>query len=99
MITYNEFLANAEAEDIRVMNLLSQGQRIRFNDAAEADAMFQRIARLDTAGFVLRASRSYERIDNTLWQVFDGLIDPIAATYLARAASERVQLSRLPLPV
>ena len=28
MISYEDFLANADAEDIRVMNLLSQGQTI-----------------------------------------------------------------------
>jgi hypothetical protein len=98
MITYDQFLANAEAEDIRVLNLLSQGQEIKFNDGAEADAMFQRIVRLDSAGFVLRVTRAYFRIDGMLWQSFTALIDPVASTYLAQAAAERVQLSRLPLP-
>ncbi|WFC43169.1 hypothetical protein [Pseudoxanthomonas sp. SE1] len=98
MISYEDFLTNAEPEDIRVMNLLSQGQTISFEDSSEAEAMFQRIARLDGAGFVLRASRHYERVDGVLWQRFEGLIDPVAANYLARAASERVQLSREPLP-
>lgn len=98
MITYEEFLANAEAEDIRILNLLSQGQEIKFTDGAEADTMFQRVVRLDTAGFIVEASRSYRRIDGVLWQTFSALIDPVASTYLARAASERILLSRLPLP-
>jgi len=98
MISYEDFLTNADSEDIRVMNLLSQGQTISFNDGGEAEAMFQRVVRLDSAGFILRASRHYERVDGVLWQRFDGLIDPVAANYLARAASERVQLSRDPLP-
>lgn len=97
MITYDQFLANAEAEDIRVLNLLSQGQEIRFTDAVAADTFFQRVLRLDTAGFLLEASRKYRRIDGVLWQAFTAIIDPAASAYLARAASERVQLSRLPL--
>lgn len=97
MIDYPQFLANADSEDIRVMNLLSQGQTVSFSDAAEADAMFARIARLDEAGFVVRASRHYERVDGTLWQRFEGLIEPVAAGYLAKAASERVLLSRDPI--
>jgi hypothetical protein len=98
MIDYTTFLAQAQAEDIRVLNLLSMGQSLQFNATAEADAMFQRIVRLDDAGFVLRASRHYERRDGVRWQILEALIDPIAATYLARAASERVLLSRVPLP-
>jgi hypothetical protein len=98
VIDYPTFLAQAQAEDIRVLNLLAQGQALQFTNASEADAMFQRIVRLDTAGFVLRASRTYERRDGVMWQVFEALIDPIASGYLAQAASERVLLSRVPLP-
>lgn len=98
MITYDQFIANAETEDIRVLNLLAQGQEIKFNVAVEADTFFQRIQRLDTAGFVLRANRAYFRVGGVLWQGFTALIDPAASVYLARAAAERVQLSRLPLP-
>lgn len=98
MITYAEFLANAQPEDIRVMNLLAQGQKLEFNDPAEAESMFQQILRLDSAGFVLRAARVYERRSGVLWQSFEALIDPVASTYLAKAASERVLLSREPLP-
>jgi hypothetical protein len=98
VITYAEFLANAQPEDIRVMNLLAQGQKLEFNDPAEAESMFQQILRLDTAGFVLRTARVFERRSGVLWQSFDALIDPVASTYLAKAASERVLLSREPLP-
>lgn len=98
MIDYATFLALAQAEDIRVMNLLAQGQRLEFNDPAEADAMFLQIGRLDEAGFILRMSRHYERRSGVLWQGFDAVIDPVASTYLAQAASERVRLSRDPLP-
>ena len=98
MISYPEFLANAQAEDIRVLNLLAQGQRLEFSSPAEADAMFQHIERLDSAGFVIRVSRVYERRSGVLWQSFEALIEPVASTYLAKAASERVLLSREPLP-
>ncbi|WP_396616810.1 hypothetical protein ACHZ97_04330 [Lysobacter soli] len=98
MITYEQFLADTEVEDIRVLNLLSQGQRIQFNDLAQATAMGERVARLEDAGLVLRWTHSRERVDGAIWHGFDGLVDPVAAAYLARAASERVVLSRNPLP-
>lgn len=99
MIDYPTFLQLAESEDIRVMNLLSQGQTLEFDEPAEADAMFLRILRLDEAGFIVRLSRHYTRRDGIVWQGFEALIEPSASTFLARAASERVQLSRDPLPV
>ena len=68
------------------------------NDPAEADAMFLRILRLDEAGFVLRISRHFTRREGVVWQGFEALIEPAASTYLATAASERVRLSRDPLP-
>lgn len=99
MIDYPTFLANAEPEDIRLMNLLSQGHKLTYTDDAEARAVFQRIQRLDTAGFVVRCSHHYERRNGVLHQSFEALIEPAAAVYLADAASERIQLSREPLPV
>lgn len=98
MITYDQFIANAEPEDIRVLNLLSQGQEIKFSVAADADAMFQRLVRLESAGFLLRTNRAYYRVDGVLWQSFTALIEPAASVYLAQAASERLALSRDPLP-
>ena len=98
MIDYPTFLANAEPEDIRLMNLLSQDHKLTYTDPAEADAVFQRIQRLDTAGFIVRCSHHYERRDNALLQSFEALIVPAAAVYLADAASERIRLSRDPLP-
>lgn len=98
MIRYDDFIANASAEDIRVLNLFAMGQRIEFNDPVQADAMFAQVERLDAAGFIIRANRGYERRSNVLWQTFEAFIEPVAANYLARAASERVQLSREPLP-
>ena len=74
------------------------GQPIRHTDPAEADAVFARIVRLEGAGFILRASRAYERRDGVLWQSFEAVVEPAATGYLARAASERIQLSRAPLP-
>ena len=98
MISYDEFIANASADDIRILNLFAMGQKIEFNDPAQADAMFAQVERLDAAGFVIRAHRGYERRAGALWQTFEAFIEPVAANYLARAASERVQLSREPLP-
>lgn len=98
MISYEQFLQLADAEDIRVLNLLSQGQSLKFDNAGDADQLFARIERLDTAGFVIRASRHYERREGTMWQSFEALIDPVASTFVAKAASERVLISRDPLP-
>lgn len=98
MISYAQFLASAQPEDIRVMNLFAMGQKIEFDNAAQADDMFARVGRLDSAGFVLRMSRTYENRAGVVWQRFEAFIDPVASTYLSTAAAERVQLSRLPLP-
>lgn len=98
MISYAEFLALAQPEDIRVLNLLAQGQKLEFNNPAEADAMFQQFERLDSAGFIIRFNRAYERRSGVLWQSFDALVEPVASIYLATAASERVLYSRDPLP-
>lgn len=98
MIDYATFLALAEAEDIRVLNLLAQGHKLQFNVAEEAEAMQARIDRLDAAGFVVRDSRHRERRSDGLWIIFEALIEPAASIYVANAASERVQLSRDPLP-
>ncbi|WP_296280537.1 hypothetical protein [Pseudoxanthomonas sp.] len=99
MISYEQFLALAEGEDIRVLNLLSQGQVIQFDNAADADVMQARIDRLDTAEFLLRATRHRDLRDGVRWHVFEAIVDPVASTYVAKAAAERVALSREPLPV
>lgn len=88
--SYEEFITTTDAEDARVMNLFAMDQMIEFNNDADADAMFARLERLDTAGYVLNFSRKYERREGVRWQSFEAFIQPTAAAYLARAASERI---------
>lgn len=98
MISYEQFLQLAESEDIRVLNLLSQGQLQKFDNPAEADQMQARVDRLEAAGFLLRATRHREIREGVVWHSFEALIEPVASTYVAKAAAERVQLSRELLP-
>lgn len=99
MLSYPEFLAQTPIDDVRLLNLISQGQQIKFDNAPEADAMYEQLNRLEQDGLLLRFERSYERVDGVRWYLFEGIVDPVAAVYLANAASERLVLSRDPLPV
>lgn len=99
MISYDQFVATIEAEDIRVLNLFAMGQRPTFNDTVEGDAMLARAMRLFDAGLLLRPTLSWEKRDGATWRIFEGFVDPAAAAYLARIASERVLIHRDPLPV
>lgn len=98
MITYEQFIQLAEPQDIFTLNELSQGHAPAFNDGAEADVYFARIVRLNDAGFIVKASRHYEPKEGVMWQSFTAVIDPQATVYLARAAMERVIISRDPIP-
>lgn len=98
MISYDIFLQEANTDDVKLMNLFAMGQRISTTDAAEADLYHAAIQRLFEAQVVTRAVQGWEWKSDTLWYTFDATVDPVAAGYLATAASERLTLSRLPLP-
>lgn len=99
IITYETFLAQAQPADVQALNFLAMNQSVKTQDPVEADAMQAQGQRLFDAGLLTRLTRSLDRAsDGTVWHVFEGRVDPVGATYVARAASERLTLSRLPIP-
>lgn len=98
MITYDEFIANVNENDLAMLTEFVQGHRITAITAPEADALFAQAQRLFTAGLVWRVTRGYEMKSGMIEYSFDGFVDPIAAGYIAKACKERVILSRDPLP-
>lgn len=98
MISYNDFIANVNEADLAMMTEFIQGNRITTTVAAEADALYAQAERLFTAGVVFRVVRGWELKGGVLEYSFDGYVDPVGAGYIAKAAKERVVLSREPLP-
>ena len=99
--TYAEFLQGAEETDVRLMNFFAMGQRISTQDPVEADQFYAALERLFGYEVLTRAVRGWERRNDGVWYTFDAVIDPVAATYVARAAMERLIFSRdeaLPTP-
>lgn len=97
MISYEDFLANAQEADVRALALLCNGEVVRTNNAQEAEGYQAMGVRLFDAGLLSRFRRSLEVINNQPWHVFDGQVHPVAITYIATAAMERVVLSRDPI--
>lgn len=98
MITYAEFIANVNQDDLGMLTAFAQGNRSATRNAAEADALFTQVTRLFTAGLIWRVVRGYEQKSDGMEYQFDGYLSPVAFGYVAQAARERVILSRLPLP-
>jgi len=98
LIDYNTFLANAQQNDVRALGLLCNGEVVKTPDAAEADGYQAIGVRLKNAGLLTRFRRSLEVINGQDWHVFDGRVDPVAITYVAQCAMERIKLSRDPIP-
>ena len=98
LITYEVFLANAQEQDIRALALLAQGELVKTMDSVEADSYEAAGVRLYNAGLLTRMRRSMEVIGTDTWHVFDGRVAPVAVTYVANAAMERVKLSRSVIP-
>jgi hypothetical protein len=98
MIDYNTFLANVQDEDIRMMTLAANGQRIVTQSATEADAYQAELTRLFTNGLLTRAERGWEMKDGILWHTFDAVVEPLAIAYIIQLAMERYKINRNPLP-
>lgn len=97
MISYNDFLANAQESDVRALGLLANGEVVKTNDAAEAETYQAIGTRLYNAGLLTRFRRSLEVLSGNTWHVFDGRVDPVAINYIATCAMERIKLSRDPI--
>lgn len=98
MITYANFLALAKPTDVELMTLLAMSERVAVNTEAEAIAINATMDRLFGAEVITRGGYFKERKDGVVWYVFEGRVDPVAATYLSRATKERIQLAQTPAP-
>lgn len=86
LISFADFLANANAADVRALALLAGDEVIKTQDAAEADTYQALGVRLFNAGVVTRFRRSIEVIGGDVWHVFDGRVPVAARVYVADAA-------------
>ena len=101
IISYAGFLANAQAADILALSILAQGIVVKTQDPVEADAYEAQCERLFQPGVecLVRFQRGKERDSSgNVWHTFEGRVDPVAANYVAKAASERVHYSREEVP-
>ena len=97
-ISYNDFLANVNGDDLAVMTTFTVGGAINTINVEEADGVFNQCVRLYEAGMVSAVRREYAEQNSVLQQTFQGVITPVGAGYLVRLARERLVLSRDPLP-
>lgn len=97
MIDYNTFLANVTDEDVRMMTLAANGQRIATQSPTEADAYQTELTRLFNNGLLKRAERGWELENGVLWHTFDAVVEPLAIAYLIQLAMERYKIHRNPL--
>lgn len=99
LISYNDFIANAQEADINALAILAAGTQVKTTNASEADGYQAQCQRLYDAGLLTRFARGLEMTsDGVSWHTFDGRLAPEAVPYIAQAAKERVLLSRNPIP-
>ena len=99
MISYNDFLANVTAEHLQLLAEFVLGRRVKLLTEQEAAPYRQRAVELFESELVWRVVEGRERDNGQVWITFDAYVAPQAQAYVTQAARERVQLSRLPLPV
>lgn len=90
MVTYEEFLQQVNEGDMAMLLEFAQGRRVLTRESVEADALFSQATRLFEAGLVWRVVRGYEQKADAVEHQFDGYTSPLAYTYIAQAARERV---------
>lgn len=99
IITYEVFIANVQEADLRMLSLLAGGDTMKTQDPVEAESFKQQGIRLYSAGLLGRFRQSVEILNEDSWYVHDALVKPMALTYVAQCAMERVMLSRDPVVV
>lgn len=86
MITYAEFLQQATVRDLTILTLIAHKQVIRTDNLGDAEAYMADLTRLFNAGLISQGRRAYERINGTVYQSFDAILEPAAVTYMAQLA-------------
>ena len=72
--------------------------RIAPTDTAQADAIRQQCLDLYNSELLDRVAEGYERVGTETWRTFDGYVNDVAHGYVNRLATDRIALSREPLP-
>lgn len=98
MISFEEFLQNANPDDVRALAILAGGELIKTQDAVEADTYQAIGVRLKQAGLLSRFRRSLEDIGDSEWHVFDGRVKTAALIYVADAAKFHIEYLRAATP-
>lgn len=96
--SYNDFLTTILASDLKLLALWAMGERTATTDETEAAGFKAAGDRLYAAGLLERFNPAVELRSETNWYTFDGRLAPQAVPYVAYAASERIVLSRDPIP-
>lgn len=97
--TYEAFIAGVQEADIRALAFLTNANIIESSDNVEADAIKAQLTRLFQYEMINKPTEKFDRRnDGTIWRQFEARVEPIALNYIARAAMERVILSRDPIP-
>lgn len=97
MISYEVFIQNVQEADLRMLSLLAGGDTMKTQDPVEAEVFKAQGIRLFSAGLLGRFRQSIEVLADDVWYVHDALVKPVALTYVAQCAKERVMLSRDPV--
>lgn len=99
IISYNDLLANALEADLFALGVLACSEVIKTTDPVQADEYQAQGLRLFSDGVecLTRFTRGVERSGGQVWHTFEGRVDPVAVSYLAQLAVDRITLSREPL--
>lgn len=100
VLPYDQFVAAVQKTHLDLLASFAGGLRVRApeTDQEQIAALRQQCLDLFNAELLDRVAEGYEREGGVVWRTFDGYANTIAIAYVQRLASDRVALSRDPLP-
>lgn len=100
LIDYNTFVAQVQKTHLDLLATFTAATRVRVqeSDTQQIDAIRQQCLELFNVELLERVAEGYERVNGETWRTFDGYVVNVAHGYVQRLASERIALSRDPLP-
>lgn len=99
-IPYDQFVAQVQPGHLNLLATFTAGTRVRVaqSDTAQIDTIRQQCLELFTSELLDRVAEGYERVGTETWRTFDGYVNEVASGYVNRLATDRIALSRDPLP-
>lgn len=99
-LPYTDFIASVQKSHLDLLAAFAGGVRVRSpeSDTAQVDALRQQCLDLFNAELLDRVAEGYEREGGVVWHTFDGYANAVATGYVQRLATDRIALSREPLP-